>query len=65
MKKSIFINDVFVFLFSISPPFHHKIIKELESKKRRGYKIKGMEVDDIRNCIIYREPNNMSNIHNM
>ena len=62
MKQNNLIAQVYINDICNAIPYYDfkskmKIISDLEDKKRKGHIIRGIEVDDVIQCIIYTEPN--------
>ena len=55
--SEVFVNDIFIAIPFDDFKTKMNIVSDLKNKKKRGYIIKGIEVDEERQCVIYREPN--------
>lgn len=59
-NNQVFINDTLVAIPFDTDKGRMAIIRDLERKRNKGFKIKGIEVDDKSGCVIYSEPNKES-----
>lgn len=59
--NKVYINDVVISIPFSDCDAQRDIVSELETKRRNGYTIKRIEVDDLSKCVIYQIPNEYFN----
>lgn len=55
--RGVFVNDICTAIPFDDFKTKMNIVSDLKDKKKRGYTIKGIEIDEERQCVIYCEPN--------
>lgn len=59
--NSAFVNDTYIAIPFSDYEEQRNIVSNLYEKKSRGYIIREIEVDDLRRCVSYHEPNKQYN----